>query len=72
MTFFRDVAVHKNQYTGGNCPKREAWAVCRFNLRKWGLAKKRVGGIFEDGGVGGGGWGGGVVDTPMHDTLNDI
>ena len=45
-----------------DCLKRGAWTVCIF---KGGIEKKEGGGVF-DGGEGGGGGLGLILDTPMH------
>ena len=41
----------RKQYIWGNCPKKGAWTVCRFNT---GVDKKEWGGVFKAGG--GEGW----------------
>ena len=40
----------RKQYIWGNCPKKGAWTVCRFNT---GVDKKEWGGVFKAGGGGG-------------------
>ena len=39
----------KKQYIWGNCLKKEAWTVCRFNT---GVDKKEWSGVFKAGGGG--------------------
>ena len=39
----------RKQYIWGNCPKKGAWTVCRFNT---GVDKKEWGGVFKLGGGG--------------------
>ena len=46
----------KKQYIWGNCLKKEAWTVCRFNT---GVDKKEWSGVFKAGG-------GGEAGTPIH------